>query len=422
MIFSDEFHPFRLPVPGLWLNIFQKIKSIGFNGVSFYVDWSLIEGNPGQLVTDGIWSLERFFYAATESGIYSIARPGPYINAETTAGGIPGWVLRIDATIRSNDPEYLKTTENYMSKIRKIIEKAQITHGGPVIMVQPENEYGTWPEISDENHPTQMNREYMEYVGKQLLDAGIIVPLIVNGHKALGFWAPGSGLGATDIYGIDSYPLHYDFPALPSRSSSFKEGRVADAREGITEEKCAELVNEKATRIVYKNNYGFGVKLFNIYMGGYTAYDYGTAVGESRLVSCEKYSEQKLQANFLKVSPAYLTATPGRGVNGSHGTPSSIAVTPLYGNGTHTNFYLIRHANFSSISSTEYKLQLFMSIGNISISQLDGHLTLNGQDSKLHVTDYDLGGINLIYSTADILTWARGHGSARVLILCGGAG
>lgn len=277
MIFSDEFHPFRLPVPGLWLNIFQKIKSIGFNGVSFYVDWSLIEGNPGQLVTDGIWSLERFFYAATESGIYSIARPGPYINAETTAGGIPGWVLRIDATIRSNDPEYLKTTENYMSKIRKIIEKAQITHGGPVIMVQPENEYGTWPEISDENHPTQMNREYMEYVGKQLLDAGIIVPLIVNGHKALGFWAPGSGLGATDIYGIDSYPLHYDcelgrlpeltlgllivdttlapiqhsgplidslmtgsfsmrniVPALPSRSSSFKEGRVADGKQSLT--------------------------------------------------------------------------------------------------------------------------------------------------------------------------------------------
>lgn len=277
MIFSDEFHPFRLPVPGLWLNIFQKIKSIGFNGVSFYVDWSLIEGNPGQLVTDGIWSLERFFYAATESGIYSIARPRPYINAETTAGGIPGWVLRIDATIRSNDPEYLKTTENYMSKIRKIIEKAQITHGGPVIMVQPENEYGTWPEISDENHPTQMNREYMEYVGKQLLDAGIIVPLIVNGHKALGFWAPGSGLGATDIYGIDSYPLHYDcelgrlpeltlgllivdttlapiqhsgplidslmtgsfsmrniVPALPSRSSSFKEGRVADGKQSLT--------------------------------------------------------------------------------------------------------------------------------------------------------------------------------------------
>jgi len=124
----------------------------------------------------------------------------------------------------------------------------------------------------------------------------------------------------------------------------------------------------------------------------------------------------------LKVSPAYLTATPGTGVNGSHGAPSSIAVTPLYGNGTYTNFYLIRHANFSSISSTEYKLQLSTSTGNISIPQLGGHLTLNGRDSKFHVTDYDLDGINLIYSTAEILTWARGHGSARVLILYGGAG
>lgn len=210
MIFSGEFHPFRLPVPGLWLDVFQKIKSMGFNGVSFYVDWSLVEGNQGHVITDGIWSLEAFFDAATEAGIYLIARPGPYINAETTAGGIPGWVLRINATIRSNDPEYLKTTEKYMSTMGKIIEKAQITHGGPVIMVQPENEYATWPDVSESEFPTQMNREYMDYVEKQLLDEGITAPLIVNDNKALGYWAPDSGLGATDIYGIDSYPLRYD--------------------------------------------------------------------------------------------------------------------------------------------------------------------------------------------------------------------
>lgn len=210
MIFSGEFHPFRLPVPGLWLDVFQKIKSMGFNGVSFYVDWSLVEGNPGQVVTEGIWNLERFFDAATEAGIYLIARPGPYINAETTAGSIPGWVLRINATIRSDDAEYLKTTEKYMSTMGRVIEKAQITHGGPVIMVQPENEYATWPDVSEDEFPSQMNRKYMRYVENQLLDAGITVPLIMNDNKALGYWAPGSGLGATDIYGIDSYPLRYD--------------------------------------------------------------------------------------------------------------------------------------------------------------------------------------------------------------------
>jgi beta-galactosidase len=208
MIFSGEFHPFRLPVPDLWLDVFQKIKSMGFTGVSFYVDWGLVEGNPGHVSTDGIWSLDEFFDAATQAGIYLIARPGPYINAETSAGGIPGWVLRKNATIRSDDPEYLNTTVDYMNTLGRIIEKAQITHGGPVILVQPENEYSTWPGVT--SFPSSMNRRYMDFVEKQLLEAGITVPLIVNDNLAMGYWAPGSGLGAVDIYGIDSYPLRYD--------------------------------------------------------------------------------------------------------------------------------------------------------------------------------------------------------------------
>lgn len=77
--FSGEFHPFRLPVPGLWPDVFQKIKAMGFNGVSFYTDWGLLESNQGHVVTDGIWSLQPFFDAAAAAGIYLLARPGPYI-------------------------------------------------------------------------------------------------------------------------------------------------------------------------------------------------------------------------------------------------------------------------------------------------------------------------------------------------------
>jgi hypothetical protein len=75
-------------------------------------------------------------------------------------------------------------------------------------LVQPENEYSTWPDVSD--FPSEMNRKYMEFVEKQLLDVGITVPLIVNDNEAMGYCSPGSGLGAVDIYGIDSYPLRYD--------------------------------------------------------------------------------------------------------------------------------------------------------------------------------------------------------------------
>jgi beta-galactosidase GanA len=76
-VFSGEFHPYRLPVPGLWLDVFQKIKALGFNAVSFYVHWALLEGEPGVFRADGVFAFEPFFDAAKEAGIYLIARPGP---------------------------------------------------------------------------------------------------------------------------------------------------------------------------------------------------------------------------------------------------------------------------------------------------------------------------------------------------------
>src|ERR1700712_2441998 len=76
-VFSGEFHPYRLPVPDLWLDVFQKIKALGFNCVSFYIDWALLEGEPGVFRADGIFAFEPFFEAAQQAGIYLIARPGP---------------------------------------------------------------------------------------------------------------------------------------------------------------------------------------------------------------------------------------------------------------------------------------------------------------------------------------------------------
>lgn len=122
------------------------------------------------------------------------------------------------------------------------------------------------------------------------------------------------------------------------------------------------------------------------------------------------------------MSPAYLTATPGNGVNGSYTGNKDIAVTPLFGNGTTTNFYLVRHADFTSTENAEYRLQVSPSVGNVTIPQLGGSLSLNGRDSKFHLTDYDVGGSNLIYSSAEVFTWAKGDNKKRVLVLYGGAG
>lgn len=453
-IYSGSFQPFRLPVPGLWLDIFQKIKALGFNGADFYVDWALIEGQPGRVNFDGIFDLKLFFDGAAEAGLYLIARPGPYINAEVAAGGMPGWTLRIPCRLRSNCTEYEDATRNYMATVGKMIADAQITNGGPVILVQPENEYTTWPNVTD--FPDQMNREYMAFVEQELRDAGIVVPLMNNDNEVKGYWAPGTGLGSVDLYGIDAYPLsascddpdywpygrwpvdwqithEQQSPDTPFLIPEF-EGGSGTSWQGATQDKCTAVIGPAAQRILYKNNYSFGVKLMNIYtifggtnwgnlgkQGGDSSYDGGSCISEFRELTREKYSEQKLQANFFKVSPAYLTATPGNATNGTYASTAEVSTTPLHGQDG-TNFYVVRHAVWNSTSNLVYKLTLDTSVGRVIIPQLGGGLSLLGRDAKLMVTDYDLGGSKLVYSTADIMTWAKSETGKVVVVMYGTEG
>ena len=201
VFYSGEFHPFRLPVPGLWLDVFQKMRAMGYTGVSFYVDWALLEGQPGTFSAEGVFAWEPFFEAASQAGIYLLARPGPYINAEVSGGGFPGWLQRVPGVLRSPDRAFENATDLYAKSIGEIIAKAQITNGGPVILFQPENEFY---DCLDSINPCP-NPEYMAYVEDQFRAAGIVVPTIVNDDNT-GNFAPGEP-AATDIYGIDSYPV-----------------------------------------------------------------------------------------------------------------------------------------------------------------------------------------------------------------------
>jgi hypothetical protein len=104
-------------------------------------------------------------------------------------------------------------------------------------------------------------------------------------------------------------------------------------------------------------------------------------------------------------------------INGSYTGNADLAVTARYGNVT--KFFVIRHAAFNSLEDTDYTITLPTSQGNLTIPQLGGKLSLNGRDSKFHVTDYDVGGVNLLYSTAEIFTWKK-YGDERVLVVYGG--
>jgi Beta-galactosidase, domain 2/Glycosyl hydrolases family 35 len=155
--------------------------------------------------------------------------------------------------------------------------------------------------------------------------------------------------------------------------------------------------------------------------GGYTSYDYGASITENRELYREKYSELKLEANFLKVSPAYLTASVGNGSTGKYTTSTSVFTTPLFGNGSATNLYILRHSSYAELTAVTYKFNVPTSKGTFTLPQLGGSLTLSARDSKWHVTDYDLGGTTLLYSTAEIFTWKK-FDDKTALVVYGGPG
>ncbi|KAF1986085.1 glycoside hydrolase family 35 protein [Aulographum hederae CBS 113979] len=460
MFLSAEFHPFRLPSPGLWLDIFQKVKAMGFSGVSFYHMWALLEGEPGHVRIDGVFALEEFFAAAKEAGIYLLARPGPYINSETTGGGFPGWLQKTKSQLRSTNPEFLNAIKPYILEVGKIVAKAEITKGGPVILLQPDNEYTLCSEstgILDMSNC--LDKQYMAFVEETYREAGVTVPILVNDALPLGNFAPGTGVGSGDIYGWDFYPFGWGQPpcsnpqnwtrsslpypaylsllrniSLPTSPRSIVEfqGGAPDAWGGVGVEQCASLVNQDFERVFYKSSYSLHVTLFNIYMTyggtnwgnighplGYTSYDAGAAISEDRQLTREKYAELKLQGNFHRASPAYLTAQPNEDSKGIYTDSSVLLTTPLLG--SKTNFYVVRHDDYQSTNLTRYSLRLSTKIGNITIPQLGGSLLLAGRDSKIHVTNFDIGGIDLLYSSAEIFTWKR-TGNKSTLLLYGGMG
>lgn len=222
-------------------------------------------------------------------------------------------------------------------------------------------------------------------------------------------------------------------PFTPYTIVEFQGGSF-DPWGGTGLDNCAELLNHEFERVFNKNDLSFGVKILNLYMIfggtnwgnlghpiGYTSYDYGASIAEDRTTTREKYRELKLEANFLKVSPAYLSAIPGNktNANGSYTGSGALAVTALVGNPT--NFYVVRHAAYYSLESTDYQLTVPTSAGVVTIPQLGGQLTLHGRDSKIHVTDYSVGKFNLLYSSAEIFTWQRSS-LDMILIVYGGQG
>jgi beta-galactosidase len=139
-----EIHFARIPRE-YWGHRLRLAHAMGLNTVCAYLFWNLHEPENGKFNFAGNADAAEFCRLAQAEGLKVILRPGPYSCAEWDFGGLPYWLLKIPAVkLRTQDPRYLAACKRYLLEVGKQLAPLQITHGGPIIMVQVENEYGSY--------------------------------------------------------------------------------------------------------------------------------------------------------------------------------------------------------------------------------------------------------------------------------------
>jgi beta-galactosidase len=439
-LWSAEFHYFRLPNPDLWRDQLEKLKAAGFNTVSLYFSWAYHSPAPGVFDFSGVRDLDRLLDIAQEVGLYVIARPGPYVNAELDSGGFPAWLTTQAGRARTNADDYQAAWEQWFSAVNRIIARHQFTDGrGPVILYQIENEYDGSDAV------------YMEELKAAARRDGITVPLFHNDKGRNLLWS--AGPGAPEIYATDTYPAGFDcnrtsFPGLTdyrflrdgtsfnpprpgvgNRPFFFAEfqGGAFDPWGGPGYDRCRALTGPTFERMFYANNIENQFTAQNFYMtyGGtnwgwqadpnvvYTSYDYGAAFNEQRQLT-EKVPVLK-QLGYLVGTVRDLAKTDDLGEVAS--ANQAIRVWAKENPDTRSRFYFVRHAG-NGTAATDDTTTFTVSVPDGTYAAT---VRVNGRDFKILPAGYDLERQRLVYSTSEISTHMRA-GSADVALLHGRRG
>ena len=161
-VISGEMHYPRIP-RAYWRDRLRMAKAMGLNTITTYVFWNDHEARRGVYEFTGNKDVAEFVREAQQEGLYVILRPGPYVCAEWEFGGYPAWLLKDhDTVVRSSDPKFMEPTAKWIARLGEELAPLQIGNGGPIILTQVENEYGSYGN----------DHAYMEQIHKLLVDAG----------------------------------------------------------------------------------------------------------------------------------------------------------------------------------------------------------------------------------------------------------
>ncbi len=308
-IISGEMHPARIPAE-YWRQRIRMAKAMGCNTISAYLFWNYHESEEGVYdFTTGNHNIAEFFKIVQEEEMWLILRPGPYVCAEWELGGIPPYLLRIpDIKLRCMDPRYMAAAERYIGKLAAEIKPFLITKGGPLLMLQIENEYGSFGN----------DRNYLNRLKEVWKDNGIDVPTFTGDGPTKYMLEAGSLPGSA--VGLDSGSSLADFelankinPGVPVFSSETYPGWLTHWGEKWAKPDSSELLNEVKFLMDNKKSFNFyvihGGTNFGYTAGansggkGYepdvTSYDYDAPINEQGQVTPKYMALRKLLGSYL---------------------------------------------------------------------------------------------------------------------------
>lgn len=318
---SGSMHYFRIPKP-FWRDRLYKMKLAGLDTIQTYIAWNFHEISPGQYKFDGDADLEGFLQLAKEMGMLVVLRPGPYICAEWTFGGLPYWLIKEPGIkFREYSDPYIKAIAAWFKVVLPKVKPYLYRNGGSIITVQVENEYGAYgPHVCDKNYLKFILEQYQKYLGKD-----VVYTTVDNRNVARLECGNLPKLLKTLDFGPDKIP-HFQFEMLrkyqpqgPLVNAEFWAGWFdkwgdpshANVSENLVAQRLNEMLqlNASVNFYVFEGGTNFGFTSGAMSKDGYaynarvTSYDYNAALSEAGDTTDKYWAARAVIKKYKELPP-----------------------------------------------------------------------------------------------------------------------
>ncbi|NOU47398.1 MAG: beta-galactosidase [Bacteroidales bacterium] len=429
-IHSGEMHYPRIP-EAYWRHRVQMAKAMGLNTIAVYCFWNFHNTSPG------VWDFNserhdvtKFIKICQEEEMFVILRPGPYVCAEWEFGGYPWWIQNnSDLVIRTNQP-FLDSCKVYIHQLAGQLKDLQITHGGPIIMVQVENEFGSYM-AQRTDIPKEQHRQYYLSIQKMLQEAGFDVPMFTSD----GDWLfedgaiPGvlpTANGEVDVENLKKCVDAY-YPGGPYMVAEYYPGWLDHWAEPFVRINQEQTVNQIEKFL--QNNISFNIYMvhggtnfaftsganFNDTYGiqpDITSYDYDAPISESGMATLKYLALRELMKKYVTDSLPEIPA------------PLSVIKIPDIKLNEQEDFFEWKNAITAVKNDTPLSFeQLGQGHGYVLYSKrfeqaVKGKMMVNGlRDYALvYINGNKIGALNRIYKTFEMEVDIPANGKLEILV------